>query len=239
MKKPKPKSGIFYNGASVIDGKQIIGVMIVSSGNTKTGNVIQTYIIRSDMNPLEANRKGEDFSICGSCPHRGTANSEKVSGLADNRSCYVNLGQGVTQVYKSFLKGNYPVLTDEEITSNVSGRMVRIGTYGDGYAIPENRWALIRANAEGITAYTHQQNNTHDYYMKSADSLQEAQGHWRGGYRTFRIVKDYSEVQKNEIVCPSEKGVLCKDCGLCDGSKKAKSVVIKVHGVGAKNFKGV
>ncbi len=131
----KAKSGIFYQGVSEIDGSPIVGVMVVSSKNGKTGNMIQTYIIRSDMSPLDANRTGADYAICGNCPHRGIANPNKVSGLADKRTCYVNLGQGALQVWKRFSTGGYPVLSQEQIQENVRGRMVRIGTYGDGFAV--------------------------------------------------------------------------------------------------------
>lgn len=235
----KAKSGIFFQGASVIDGAPIVGVMIVSSSNSKTGNMVQTYIIRSDMNPIDANRTGADVSICGNCPHRGIANPDKVSGTADDRPCYVNLGQGALQVYKALVAGKYPILTEEEIINNVQGRMVRIGTYGDGYAIPSARWVVIRKHAKGVTAYTHQEANNEIHYMKSADSLDSAKQAWANGYRTFRIVSSYSEIQANEIICPSEKGVKCEDCGLCDGSKKAKSIVIQVHGAGKKHFTAV
>jgi len=235
----KAKSGIFYQGVSEIDGSPIVGVMVVSSKNGKTGNMIQTYIIRSDMSPLDANRTGADYAICGNCPHRGIANPAKASGLADKRTCYVNLGQGALQVWKRFSTGGYPVLSQEQIQENVRGRMVRIGTYGDGFAVPETVWANIRAHAMGVTAYTHQAENSYNYYMKSADSLQDAQKQWSNGFRTFRIVSDYSEKQANEIACPSSRGVTCNDCGLCDGSKQAKSIVIEVHGVGKKHFQGV
>jgi hypothetical protein len=232
----KTKSGIFYQGASIIDGSPIVGVMLVSSSNGKTGNMVQTYIIRSDMDPITANRKGKDYAICGNCPHKGTVNPAKTTGLAENRTCYVNLGQGALQVYKSFALGKYPVLSTEDIINNVSNRMVRIGTYGDGYAIPNQVWQLIKDNAAGITAYTHQETNNEKFYMKSADSLEFAKKAWESGYRTFRIVSDYSQKQNNEIACPSEKGVKCIDCGLCDGTKQAKNIVIQVHGSGKKHF---
>jgi hypothetical protein len=117
--------------------------------------------------------------------------------------------------------------------------MVRIGSYGDGAAVPSEVWQNIREHAQGVTAYTHQGLNQDSTFMVSADSLSVAQQAWKVGKRTFRIVTDYAQKQPNEVICPSSKGVTCNDCGLCDGNKQVKSVVIEVHGTGAKNFKGV
>lgn len=237
-KKIKAQSGILWQGQSLIDGSPIICVMIVASSNSKTGNMIQTHIIRSDVDPLTANRIGADYAICGNCPHRGVADTTKQTGLATGRSCYVNIGQAPLSVYRKFKRGGYPVLSHEQIISNVSGRMVRIGSYGDGAAVPNDVWNTIKAHAQGVTAYTHQGLQQADHYMVSADNLESAKQAWNTGKRTFRIVADYTEKQSNEVICPSAKGVTCNDCGLCDGSKSAKSVVIQVHGTGSKNFKG-
>ena len=67
----KPTGYVIYEGASLLDGKPIMVVALLKSSNGKTGNMVQTYIMRSDMNPMEASKMGEDFSICGNCPHKG------------------------------------------------------------------------------------------------------------------------------------------------------------------------
>lgn len=237
-KQSKIKSGILWQGNSLIDGSPIVCIAVAQSSNSKTGNMVQTYIIRSDIDPITANRTGLDYAICGNCPHRGVADTTKESGLATGRSCYVNLGQGVLQVYKGFVSGRYPVLSQSDIKSMVQDRMVRIGTYGDGAAVPAEVWQSIKEHAQGVTAYTHQGLHQDSHFMVSADSLSVAQSAWNIGKRTFRIVQDYTEKQANEVICPSSKGVQCNDCGLCDGSKQAKSVVIQVHGIGQKHFKG-
>jgi hypothetical protein len=66
------KSGIIYKGPSRIDGAPIVVLATYSNRNTKTGAVVQTYILREDINPLEASKTGADASICGTCPLRGT-----------------------------------------------------------------------------------------------------------------------------------------------------------------------
>ena len=95
------KSAIIYNGPSLLDGKPIVVIATYSNRNTKTGKVVQTYILRSDINPLEASKTGEDFSICGDCTMRGEVTTDPARKQAKGRRCYVNLGQGVLIVFKS------------------------------------------------------------------------------------------------------------------------------------------
>jgi hypothetical protein len=98
------KSGIIYNGPSLLDGKPIVVIATFSNRNTKTGAVVQTYILRSDINPLEASKTGEDFSICGDCTMRGEVTTDPARKQAKGRRCYVNLGQGVLIVFKSRIR---------------------------------------------------------------------------------------------------------------------------------------
>ena len=108
------KSGIIYNGPSLLDGKPIVVIATYSNRNRKTGAVLQTYILRSDINPLEASKTGADFSICGSCPMRGEVTTDPARKIAKGRRCYVNLGQGVLIVFKAFVRGVYPIATTDE-----------------------------------------------------------------------------------------------------------------------------
>lgn len=236
---PKIQSGVIFQGQSRIDGSNIVVIAIGKSNNSKTGNMVQTYIIRSDMDPITANRTGADYAICGNCKHRGIANPSKVSGLADNRSCYVNLGQGVMQVYKAFKAGKYPVLTSVQAQEIGDSRMVRLGTYGDPAAVDFSAFNALLSNAAGHTGYSHQLGliDIDKRLMVSADTLQDASKAQSKGYRTFRVLP-IGETFKadNEIVCPATThNVQCRDCGLCDGSKKGKNVIITAHGAGAKH----
>ncbi len=43
---PKPKGHIIYEGPSLINSKSIVVVATQQSNNLKTGNMIQTYILR-------------------------------------------------------------------------------------------------------------------------------------------------------------------------------------------------
>lgn len=233
-------SAIIYEGPSAIDGAPIAVVATVGSKNSKTGDMVQTWIIRTDVAPIEANRTGLDRAICGDCPHRGVV----VHGakMAQQRTCYVNIGQAPTGVYKALKRGAYRKATTTEARAAIGrGRMVRIGSYGDGAAAPAEVWRDLITDAKGRTGYSHQFDTpaapARDLYMQSADTLATAQAAWSVGRRTFRIVTEVAEIVKGaEVECPSARGVQCADCGLCDASKAAKSVAIVVHGTGAKHF---
>ena len=228
---------VIYRGPSQLDGAPIVVVAVWSSKNRKTGDMLQTYIMRSDIDPLTANKLGEDYSICGNCALRGTPTLDPTKKQAEDRPCYVVLGQGPTVVWNGLQRGIYPDYTNRQQRRALGrGRMVRIGTYGDGAAAPRFVWDDLLFEAEGHNAYSHNGGDPR-IYMQSADTLPQAQAAWSSGFRTFRVVHDTSHLQPNEILCPSSRGVQCVDCRLCGGSRvQAKSIAIVVHGNGAKHF---
>ena len=231
------KSGIIYNGPSLLDGSPIVAIATYSNRNRKTGAMVQTYILRADMNPLEASKTGADYAICGTCPHRGTPTDDPARKQAAGRTCYVNLGQGVLSTWRAWQRGVYPdAQTPGPIQSIGAGRMVRIGTYGDPAAVPASVWQMLISKAEGWTAYTHQSGWRPDLAMQSADSLQEARAHWAVGRRTFRVMIDLGELDPTrEVLCPASKEAgrrtTCAACKLCAGSatRSPKSVAIVQH----------
>lgn len=255
-KQAKPRSAVIYRGPSLIDGAPIVAIAIIQSGNSKTGNMVQTYILREDLDPVLASKTGADVSICGSCPHRGIATDDPKKKQAAGRTCYVVLGQGPTIVYRAHARGFYPDATTTAGRRAIgAGRMVRLGTYGDPAAVPSTVWRDLISEALGHTAYSHQAATAGadfapDLFMVSADSREQARDAWAAGMRTFRVipVRDWSEhqraaIDKNEILCPasSEGGFksTCDRCGLCAGaSKQAKSVAIVAHGASARAFVG-
>ena len=235
------KSGIIYRGPSLIDGQPIVVIANYSNRNRKTGAMVQTYILRSDMDPRDANKSGSDFSICGNCPHKGTPTDDPERKLAKDRACYVVIGQGPLITYNAYIKGIYPeAFGHDNIAAIGRGRMVRLGTYGDPAAVPSYIWDSLLSESIGHTAYSHQSgiesaDVRKDMFMISADTEAQARAAWDKGARTFRIVKDYSEAIKgHEIPCPNDtKGIQCQECGLCKGASMAKSIVISAHGAGA------
>lgn len=228
---------VIHRGPSRLDGQPIVVVAIWASTNRKTGDMLQTYIMRSDLPPLEANKLGEDYSICGDCALRGTPTLDPEKKQAEERACYVVLGQGPTVVWKGLQRNAYPDKTKPHERREIGrNRMVRIGTYGDGAAVDAQVWDDLLFDALGHNAYSHNGGDPW-LYMQSADTLPQAQAAWSSGFRTFRVVHDTSHLQPNEILCPSSRGVQCVDCRLCGGSQvKAKSIAIVVHGPGAKHF---
>jgi hypothetical protein len=237
----KFETAIIYSGPSLIDGKPITVLCQKGSNNSKTGGMMQTFILRADVDPITANRTGEDVSICGDCPHRGTAH-DGATGTAKNRTCYVTLCHAPLGKFKAFKRGSYPTITGHAaIAAFGAGQMVRIGTYGDGAAVPAMIWDSLCQDAAGWTAYTHQNNcdgaaTDASRYMTSAESLQDAKAAWGKKERTFRIIADVSDLDKaNEILCPASeeagRRTQCITCKLCSGASiKAKSIAIVAHG---------
>lgn len=238
------KSLVIYEGPSLHDGQTPIVVIAVRSArNRKTGDMVQTYILLRDIDPRDANKTGKDAAICGACPHRGTPTQDPARKLAKNRSCYVNIAQGVLIVWRHFQKGGYQNATSgDQITALADDAMVRLGTYGDPSMVPSEIWDTLLQSAKGRTGYTHQAENPNadfrpDLTMVSVDGELAAFAAWSKGHRTFRVLAaGHAPVQGKEILCPSPL-VKCTDCGLCTGIKPgAKSIAIAAHGPGKHTF---
>lgn len=238
---------IAYEGPSLIDGKPIVVLVQTGSKNRKTGDMVQTYILRSDIDPITASRTGQDYSICGDCPHKGQV-SDKATGQAVNRTCYVTLAHGPLGKYKAYIKGSYDyALGHDKIRALGLGRMVRLGTYGDPSAVPSYVWDSLLSACDGWTSYTHGKDNVDPkVHMTSADSLTQAQNAWAKGERTFRVIKSLdSIVRGQEILCPASeeagKRSECAKCKLCSGtsSNSPKSVAIVAHGTSKAKAKAL
>jgi len=243
-------SSIIYNGPSLLDGQPIVVIAQTKTRNRKTGDMVQTYILRADIDPITANRTGGDFSICGNCPLRGKAH-DGDKGTAKERGCYVTLAHGPRSVYAAYKRGVYDEVSGHEAIKAIGkGRMVRIGTYGDGAAVPSYIWDSLCDDAAGWTAYTHQ--NSLDgaatdpkRFMTSAETEGQAQAAWAMGQRTFRMIADVADMVKGkEILCPASeeagKRTTCDTCGLCAGASiKAKSIAIVAHGGSARTAKAL
>lgn len=235
LKKDMPKGVILYEGPSLIDGQPIV---VIANGfknhkNRKIGDMIQTWILRSDMHPHNALQQGADYSICGDCLHRGVYDGKAVR----NRTCYVNLlKQGVFHVYNAYKRGAYPKVNLETLNL-FDGRHVRIGSYGDPAAVPVYVWDIISKVAKNHTGYTHQWKTCDSGYKKfcmaSVDTEQEYELANKMGWRTFRIrCSENSPLLDNEIVCPAQlHKTQCERCGFCDGAfSNRKNACIVVHG---------
>ena len=97
---PKPLGYIAFEGRSKLDGLPIVVIVnkiTSASKNEKTGDLVQSFVIRADVDPVTAQANGQDISICGQCEHRPSLARE--SGAAP---CYVNTGKSVLQVFKAY-----------------------------------------------------------------------------------------------------------------------------------------
>lgn len=232
---------VAYRGPSQIDGAPITLVVLTGeSTNRKTGSMVQTYIIRADIDPVAAIKTGADVSICGDCRHRG-------DGTGKGRSCYVNVGQGALSVYRAMQRGRYVTAAPEMIAALITGRRLRIGTYGDPAAVPVDVWRALLARVAGHTGYSHQWRKLDaaqwsPLVMASADSEDDVDGARILGYRTFRVRRADAPMVADEISCPASeeagKRTQCDKCGLCAGTsaRTPKTIAIIAHGTGKSHF---
>lgn len=237
-RKRRPNGAVIYRGPSLLDGSPIVVIVTGirdKSQNAKTGNMLQTWILRADVEPHLAVRSGEDSGICGDCKHAGT-------------TCYVQVERAPLAVYRAWLRGSYSDWTEAFPVRALAERSIRLGAYGDPAAVPFKVWRRVFAQKlVGWTGYTHQWKNPahrqlRNYVMASVDSLAEAEQAWADGWRTFRVRSATDSLTKREAVCPaSEEGgkrSTCAKCNLCRGQRsEARSIAIIVHGYRAGSFK--
>lgn len=236
----KEKGVILYRGPSVLDGAPIVVIATLKSSNAKTGDMVQVFILREDIHPVEALQSGQDVSICGSCAHR------PILGGA----CYVNVGQAPSQVWKSYKRGIYRDCSDLDngeqaaiVAHLFSGRAVRLGAYGDPGAVPFEVFEQALQGAAFWTGYTHQTRHANfdarllRYCMASADTPRQALKLQAMGARTFRVKTPDANFLPGEIECLADaEGFQCIECGLCDGKGKAPNVAINVHGAKSARY---
>lgn len=221
-------------GFILSETENVVVIATMDSKNEKTGNMIQTWIMRRDMHPVDAVKTGADVDICGNCPHRGT-------------SCYVQVGKAPASIWRAYQRGAYQFLPISEYSEVFKGRAVRLGAYGDPAFMPfDVLSALSEAATDGRTGYTHQWRTTpalREFVMASCDTPAEMFEARANGWRTFRVSTNATPLV-GEILCPASeeagKRTTCIDCQLCDGkfdgADRRKTIMIPVHGLGASKF---
>lgn len=256
----RPLGVILHRGKSAFDGTPYVVIAPLSkSGNVKTGGMVQTYIIRSDMHPLEAVATGGDVGICNDCAMRGIlldpfAKRSKApprkparQRAMEKRACYVNVGQGPSMVYGAFIRGRYVEYNPADHDRFFQGRKIRFGTYGEPVLIPLPLVDHLARLSSGWTGYSHQWMVPmfaayRQYFMASVHGLtgpKSAEHARHLGWRYFRTMRT-GDPARGEILCPASaeagKRLTCEQCGLCDGAgRRAKgldlvSIYIPVHG---------
>ena len=238
IKKNRFAGVILYEGPSHIDGAPIVVIanrIVAPSTNDKTGAMVQTFIIRSDVNPYRALKTGQDESVCGDCPQRPFKGGK----------CYVDAAKSVASVYGAYERGRYarPGLDyDPAILPGLfAGLAFRLGTYGDPAAAPFQIWRAATLKAAKITGYSHQWRDPRFQAfallcMASCETESDQLLASACGWRTFRAKRAAETKAATEIGCPAAKEngarTSCDRCGLCAGnsSASAKDVVINLHG---------
>lgn len=231
----KPKGYIIDRGLSPIDGQPYVAILTLKSTNRKTGDMAQVWILRDDINPVEAMQTGKDVTICGNCPHRKQPNGQ--------RSCYVNVGQGPNSVWKTYKRGGYIDATQSmdawnQMRRSVYGRRIRWGAYGDPSVVNFGVVEYINEHAIGHTGYTHQWRQQFaqpfkGIFQASCDGFNDYLEATAHGWKTFTVVSknlkiDYAKQCPATVVNSEAQCITCK---LCDGAKS--NIYVNAHGTGS------
>lgn len=227
----KPPTGFtLYEGPSLLDGKPIVAIATVGpTENPKTGQMIQTWILRSDIEPHLAARNGADRSVCGDCPLR-----PENSG-----ACYVTLFQAPLAVYRAWTRGAYPAFDPERVShcAPLWRAAVRLGSYGDPAAVPLQVWFDLLSRSSASIGYTHQWKRfpwLKRYLMASVDTPEEAAEASAKGWRYFRVRLPHEPLLPDETICPASAEAghqkTCVACLACNGNTNKPNVAIIAHG---------
>ena len=230
---------VLYEGNSKLNGEPIVIIATGfsdSSANTKTGDMVQTWILLQNEEPHKAIKTGADSAICGDCVHRGEWNGKT---WVKRRTCYVKTFQAPLAVYRKYKRNGYKKANLAQQRTQTTDRVVRIGSYGDPMAAPRTLWENFIVNAKAHTGYTHQWKKTKskkwaNIVMASVENEKLAKIAQHRGYRTFRVLSEPT-TSENEILCPASKEAgqktICEKCKLCSGttSNSRKSIAIVQH----------
>lgn len=241
---------VAWSGPSQFDGAPTIALLTglerVGKNPKTGGTMLQTYIIREDINPQEALTTGDDKSVCGGCKHRPDRTALTRGKV--QRSCYVQVFRAPSKMHQTYLLGRYEQVDLARLVELGTDRLVRLGSYGDPVAVPIEVWNHLLANSVGHTGYTHAWTVKRfqaysSLCMASVDTEAERVKARAMGWSTFRVQAYQNELKfPAEIVCPAshEAGrvATCAECMLCDPSAHVGSqIVIQAHGTGRGHVK--
>ena len=240
-KSRRPNGVIVWEGFSPIDGAPLVAVatgIVRPSDNRKTGPMVQVWIMRADVSPLDAVQTGQDESQCGDCALRPI-----MAQLGKGGGCYVQIGQAPQGIWKAYRRGSYPRVSTPAFGWLIQGRALRLGAYGDPAMVPIRLLEKWTGYARKHTGYTHQWRGPlgtpelRALVMASADTAQDRADALAAGWRYFGLSGNPAQ-EEGAIECPADRGLTdCASCGLCDGDRKGapvRSIVIRPHGSAAK-----
>ena len=222
---------IIAESVSPYDGAPI--VLIVTgfdkvSANDKTGSMLQSWILRTDVKPNEAFKDERGRSVCGNCPHHGSRKG----------SCYVRWYHAALSVWNCYKRGNYPHIGND--WHLFDGQALRMGSAGDPAMFDVEIWRKMLNHARTHTGYTHQWRESFAQEFKGIvqasceDVVDKLEANFHD-WKTFLVKHESVNDPADSVHCMAsiEKGqkTNCATCGLCSGSKA--DVVINAHGATA------
>lgn len=222
-------SRILWEGPSAFDGAPIVVILTgitERSANAKTGDELQTWILRQDVKPNAATKTGASQSVCGNCQHQPIFNN----------TCYVRTYQGPRSIWEAYKRGSYAYFSQNDLKL-IKGRVLRLGSYGDPAMVPSEVWAPLLDVASAHTGYTHQWRQEfaaayRGILQASCDGLQDYLDATAHGWRTFLVKPADAPAPAGTVHCAASaergKKTTCALCHLCDGS--TANVVINGHG---------
>ena len=212
---------------------QLIEIVALFKGNTKTGDMVQISVlpVHGDIHETSEGRT----AICGSCPLKKT--------------CYA-YDQGLFSMMKAYRGGKYQSMDMDVFLSIVKHRFVRFGRFGDISLLPFEVVEKIANACKGFTGYTNQWRSKFfdsrftQLFMLSTVGEKDSDvafNRFPEG-RQFKVIHTDAEyindVDKNVITCPSTNGFNCNECLLCDGGAEKVAPVwveMKAHGLSYKS----
>lgn len=234
----KANGAILFEGPSAIDGAPIVVIatgLNDKSDNLKTGAMVQTWVMRSDVSPRDALKSGADRSVCGDCRLRPANKAKLAKG---EKGCYVKVWQAPRAVWACYKRDGYPRVSPDEAAELMEGKKVRLGSYGNPSAAPRSIWKTATDKCVGRTGYIHNWRTADpawsELIMASVESVPEGLEARKLGYRLFRVSKDHDKL-KGEVTCPASKEAgfktTCASCLACGGtsSKARADIVIAFH----------
>jgi len=246
--KARPNGVVLWEGKGPTSNAPLVVIatgFARPSSNPKTGPMVQVAVLRRDIEPTEAVASGQDDAVCNGCELRPFTVRQKVEELGlmpgDKPSmCYVTSSHSLLGMYRAYKAGAYPKVGRRAIEFVFSGKVTRMGMYGNFSNVP--LWVVedVAAASEGWTLYEHNWRAEHaqglrPYAMASVSSVGAKEDANALGWRTFRVKQPHEPVLPDEVFCPAAeeagKKTTCFKCQLCNGTALgAKNVVINDHG---------
>jgi hypothetical protein len=226
-----PTGAILWQGPSRLGGGEVAVVGTFESGNTKTGDAGQIWVL-----PTTGSTTGQRSS-CGDCPFRRGAD---VAALGDKEGggCYVD-PRTLSGIARSLAGGRYPVMTPRDWARTV--RVARLGAFGEMSAAPVWVTAELCGGLEAHTGFLHSWKEFPEfrrYLMASVETEREALQAWSMGWRTYRVTESATVPRlPGELVCPYDRtGLQCIPCNACSGmgGDRRSNIIGPAHGIGVR-----